>query len=476
MNTSPGWKLIHSTLATLARALVPITTVGVVVCSTAGRSHAQSQLVFWGNCLGGQCNAPAAPPGLSYVQVAAGLWHTIALRSDGTIEGWGDNQYGQCDVPALPPGLSYVEVEAGIWHTVARRSDGSVIAWGANFYGQCNVPVLPPGVLFTQVDAAGNTSVARLSDGSAVGWGNNIYGQCDIPPPQPGNPYAEVATGAGTIVFPGFVGHTVARRADGSLIAVGRNNYGQCDVPALPPGLAYVEVSAGYAHTVARRSDGSVVAWGNNDSGQCNVPLLPSGVSYVDIDADGTFTIARRSDGSTVVWGGMSNVPQPPAGSFYADFDTGGQWVAAILVRTPFCGSAALYCSPAATNSVSPYGARFTVDGCPGLEANNMVFSVSGLPPNTIGLFYYGSQPIHNSYGNGWTCVGGSIRRVGPAIAANTNGNVMYPVDLQQVPFTGSPQAILPGSAWNFQFYYRDRAGSPATFNFSEAQHIVFAP
>lgn len=93
-----------------------------------------------------------------------------------------------------------------------------------------------------------------------------------------------------------------------------------------------------------------------------------------------------------------------------------------------------------------------------------------------MGLFYYGSQPIHNFYGNGWTCVGGSVRRVNPAITADSSGNLTFVVDLAQIPFTGTPQAILPGSAWNFQFYYRDPAGSPSTFNFSEAQHIVFAP
>jgi alpha-tubulin suppressor-like RCC1 family protein len=54
----------------------------------------------------------------------------VARRSDSSVVAWGDNSFGQCNVPALPPGLSYVEVAAGGLHTVARCSDGSVVAWG----------------------------------------------------------------------------------------------------------------------------------------------------------------------------------------------------------------------------------------------------------------------------------------------------------------------------------------------------------
>jgi len=33
------------------------------------------------------------------VQIAAGQYHTLALKSDGTVVDWGDNSYGQATVP-----------------------------------------------------------------------------------------------------------------------------------------------------------------------------------------------------------------------------------------------------------------------------------------------------------------------------------------------------------------------------------------
>ncbi|MEO6708534.1 MAG: RCC1 domain-containing protein, partial [Planctomycetota bacterium] len=49
----------------------------------------------------------------AFVDVAAGMSHSLALRSNGTMVAFGDNGYGQCMVPVLPPGSTYVDVEAG---------------------------------------------------------------------------------------------------------------------------------------------------------------------------------------------------------------------------------------------------------------------------------------------------------------------------------------------------------------------------
>jgi hypothetical protein len=203
-----------------------------------------------------------------------------------------NNTYGESNVPAPPPGLSYVQVTAGDYHTVALLSDGSVVAWGANYYGQSTVPPLPSGLSYVEVAACSDHTVARCSDGSVVAWGDNSAGQCNVPALPPGVTYFEVAAG-------GF--HTVARRSDGTVVAWGSNGYGQCSVAMLPPGLSYVEVAAGYDHTVARRSDGSVVAWGINFA--CNVPVLPPGLTFASLAAGRYRTVAVLRAGAYATFG-----------------------------------------------------------------------------------------------------------------------------------------------------------------------------
>jgi len=188
----------------------------------AGGDHAVARrsdgsVVAWGDNSQGQCDVPVLPSGLSYVEVAAGEYltcpfgcfafgYTVARRSDGSVVAWGNNFLGQCDVPALPGGLTYVEVAAGGAHVVARRSDGSVVAWGNNGWGECDVPALPSGLSYVEVTASvftyfgqksgsGGHSVARRSDGSVVAWGDNSQGQCNVPALPSGFSYTQIAAG-----------------------------------------------------------------------------------------------------------------------------------------------------------------------------------------------------------------------------------------------------------------------------------------
>ena len=75
---------------------------------------------------------------LACLGLALVMWAVSpSVAAQGQIVGW-----GQFVVNSDWGSGTYVEVAAGTFHTVARRSDGSVVAWGHNGYGQCDVPSL----------------------------------------------------------------------------------------------------------------------------------------------------------------------------------------------------------------------------------------------------------------------------------------------------------------------------------------------
>ncbi|HLE17979.1 MAG TPA: carboxypeptidase regulatory-like domain-containing protein [Syntrophales bacterium] len=133
-----------------------------VAAIAAGHSHTVAlmnditnvSVWAWGNNSNGQLGNgtttdSAAPVHVSNLSggtaIAAGSYHTVALKDDGTVWVWGSNIKGQLGngsttqstVPVQISGLpSVTAVAAGYTHTVALKSDGTVWAWGDNFYGQ----------------------------------------------------------------------------------------------------------------------------------------------------------------------------------------------------------------------------------------------------------------------------------------------------------------------------------------------------
>jgi len=72
----------------------------------------------------GQCNVGNWT---DIIQVAAGGWHTVGLKSDGTVVTVGDTYFGQCDVGDW---TDITQVAAGEIHTVGLKNDGTVVAAG----------------------------------------------------------------------------------------------------------------------------------------------------------------------------------------------------------------------------------------------------------------------------------------------------------------------------------------------------------
>jgi hypothetical protein len=69
------------------------------------------------------------PAGLEgVVAIAAGGYHSMALKADGTVVAWGKNMYHESEVPLGLDGV--VAISAGLDHSLALKADGTVVAWG----------------------------------------------------------------------------------------------------------------------------------------------------------------------------------------------------------------------------------------------------------------------------------------------------------------------------------------------------------
>ena len=213
------------------------------------------------------------------VAVSAGGFHTVGLRSDGTVVATGYNAEGQCEVSRW---TDVVAVSAELWHTVGLRADGTVVSKGDNSYGQRNVRDWTDIVA---VSAGRDHTVGLRADGTVVAVGWNYHGQCEV------SSWTDVVA-----VSAGWY-HTVGLRADGTVVAVGSNDFGQCDVGGWTD---IVAVSAGESHTVGLRADGTVVAVGSNDFGQCDVG---GWTDIVAVSAGESHTVGLRADGTVVAVG-----------------------------------------------------------------------------------------------------------------------------------------------------------------------------
>lgn len=292
-----------------------------------------------------------------WTMVAAGRSHTLALAGDGRLFGWGSNNYGEVGqsklknyhaqpMPIVSAGgvASFVEIAAGYGHSLAIGADGKLYAWGNNTFGQLGlgsttpmdtsspaVVAMPAGVTsWSAIGAGMYSSFALGNNGVLYAWGYNATGLLGVGDMNQRNQPTAVANPAGVTWRMVVAGenHTLALTTDGNLYGWGDDSYGQTalgdaedqTIPrhvSFPPGVtSWSSISAGGSHSAAIGSDGRLYAIGRNDDGQIGkgdtldardpyVMPFPAGVtSWRSVSLGLTHTLAVASNGRVYAWGG----------------------------------------------------------------------------------------------------------------------------------------------------------------------------
>jgi alpha-tubulin suppressor-like RCC1 family protein len=269
------------------------------------------------------------------IAVSGGGYFSLALKSDGTIWSWGENAYGQLgrgmsdpvrfsNIPLQVSGLNEVKsIAAGCWHCLALKSNGTVWAWGQ---GYNSVPVQVSGLSGVSAISAGFAhDLVLKTDGTVWGWGSNGYGQLGNDTTTNSITPVHVNDLSGIREIAAGWGHSLALKSDGTVWSWGINidrELGNDSIafdsiscnPVKVNGLIGVKaIAAGTEHSLALKSDGTVCAWGGNQDNQLgdagannhsSTPVRVTGLSKVIAIAAGNYhNLALKFDGTVWAWG-----------------------------------------------------------------------------------------------------------------------------------------------------------------------------
>ena len=263
----------------------------------------------------------------TWSQISAGIKHVAAIKTDGTLWAWGSNSFagsvgdGTIIHRSSPVQIgsltTWLQVSAGNYSTIALKTDGTIWVWGYNNAGQLgqnntantSSPVqVGAGTDWAYV-ASGVATLAIKTNGTLWSWGDNGTGRLGqnvsnttdrSSPVQVGalTSWSQVASG-GT--------HVMAVKTNGTLWGWGRATNGQLgnnnltnrSSPIQVGSLTdWSEVAAGNGiNSAAVKTDGTIWVWGYNNAGQLGQNNTANTSSPVQVGALNTWTNAASADG-----------------------------------------------------------------------------------------------------------------------------------------------------------------------------------
>src|SRR5882724_1824240 len=281
-------------------------------------------------------------------KISAGVFHSVFLKSDGSLWGMGGDPHGQLgdgfgvagtNAPGQIASSNVTAISAGDYHTLFIRPDGSLWGMGADFLNQLglgttNDVLIPELIVSNEVTLIAAGAVHSLflkfhtpgGSGSFWAMGYNASGQLGdgttnshAVPEQvlsnlSGNVFSVIADGEQ---------HSLFIKPDGSLWATGWNKYGQLGdgtvtnhlLPELIVSNNVTAIAAGGDHSLFVKADGSLWAMGNDTAGELGdgtngtihtTPELIVSNNVTAVAAGGAHSLFLKADGS--LWGMGRNV------------------------------------------------------------------------------------------------------------------------------------------------------------------------
>ncbi len=269
--------------------------------------------------------------GTDWAYVSAGAFHTLAIKTNGTLWAWGDNGFGALGINNIANRSSPVQVgalttwskvSAGYDYTLAIKTDGTLWAWGANTDGilgdntiiDRSSPV-QIGALTTwqNIDASRFQSVALKTDNTLWVWGTpKILSTAVSSPVQVG---ASISWDSIASIGDTFY---AIRSTNDRLYGVGMNFDGELALPNARYAVSPVNVGQFISAAIneyggaAIKGEGSLYTWGLNVAGRLGTnsiegiaspAQLGSGYNWAKVFAISSSTFAIKTDNTLWAWG-----------------------------------------------------------------------------------------------------------------------------------------------------------------------------
>lgn len=247
--------------------------------------------------------------------MAMGERHSCVLLTSGGIKCWGGGYEGQLgfmpenaqtssptDVPGLTSGVA--KIAAGVYHSCAVLTNGALKCWGNNWAGQVgdnstvdrssSVDVVGAGSGVSQV-SGGDSHTCAIINQHVSCWGSNLLGQVGNGQTGIFAPAHPVGLGSRVLAVASGAYHSCALLDEGEVKCWGRNNYGQLgdgttqtrlvpvDVKGLGTGLAAVAIAVGGNHSCALLADNHIKCWGASPFGQLGNGLAQDSTKPVQV-------------------------------------------------------------------------------------------------------------------------------------------------------------------------------------------------